>query len=89
MYISKNYKVISIYQFKLEIKAKNGSHAFVNLTNKCGIFQGSPVDFDKLNDYSIESTELTPTVDTVTKTSKFMNNDSNIMRAKELVSRYG
>jgi len=72
--------------FIIDLKAKNGSESFLKTNKNIGIFQGEPVDFDKTNDYSIDSSDRTPTVDTV-KISKFMKSENSITRAKELVSR--
>lgn len=58
--------------------------------NKNGlIYQGEPVDFEqmKLIDHSLDSNDVTPTVMSVTKTSKFPDTQSSIMRAKDLINK--
>lgn len=51
------------------------------------MFQGEAVDLSHMNDSSVDGNDLTPTLDTTKKQAKFNSIESNIMRAKELVSK--
>ena len=59
------------------------------------IYQGEPVEFDKIDDHSINSNDSTPTLGTNLKESRFLQNsdqlintnNSNLNKAKDAVFR--